>query len=187
LGSHSSGGGGFSSFGSSGHSSGGYSSGHSSGGFSSGHGSGYQQVAIGHSGSEGLHIDQQLLHKIKEVLIQQENVNGGGHGGHSGGFGGGHGGISSSYGPPMQQYGPPGYSSARIVGIDFGHVQQGHQVAQYLKHEHQSFGGGYAPSSSYGAPAISSSYSAPSFISRPSSSYGAPAISRPSSNYGAPF
>lgn len=159
-------------------------------------GGGYQQVSVGHQSNEGAHVDQELLHKIKEILLQQENLGGGGgHGGYSGGHSGGHG-ISSSYGPPQisSSYGPPGHGSSRVVGIDFGHVVQGHQVAQYLKHE-ASAGHGYAPSSSYGAPSFSSpsssygapiqSFSAPSF-SAPSSSYGAPSFSRPSSSYGAP-
>lgn len=114
-------------------------------------------------------------------------MGGGGLGGH-----GSHG-ISTAYGVPSSSYGPPGYGSSRVVGIDFGHVQQGKQVAQLLKHEAHSIGG-YAPSQSYGPPPRQT-YGAPAIhISAPSSSYGAPApsltygapISVPSSSYGAP-
>lgn len=60
--SYSSGGG----FGGSGHGSGGYSGGGGFGGGGHGGGGGYQEVHDGgYGGSEGLHIDPELLHKIK--------------------------------------------------------------------------------------------------------------------------
>lgn len=91
-----------------------------------------------------------MLHKIKDILIQQENLSGGGNNfGH---------GLSTSYGPPS-------HSLAHVVGIDFAHVEQGRQVAQYLKHDSSS---SFIPSRSYGAPSYKP------FVSRPSSSYGAP-------------
>lgn len=175
--------GGHSSFGG-GHSSGGYSSGghggYSSGGHSSG-GSGYTAVHGGYQTSEGLHVDPHLLHKIKAILIEQENLHGGGghgssHGGFSHGISSQYGAPSSHYGAPSSSYGPPSHHSSHVVGIDFGHVQQGHQVAQYHQIAHEA---GHYPSSSYGAPSVSSSYGAPSV----SSFYHAPSVS---SSYGVP-
>lgn len=69
----------------------------------SGSGSGYHAVGSGFSESEGFNIDQQLLHKIEEILLDQENQAASHHHGHHGGHGGhsGHGGsLSNSYLPP---------------------------------------------------------------------------------------
>lgn len=40
---------------------------------SSGHGSGYQAVGSGYQESEGANLDPSLLHKIEEILLDQEN------------------------------------------------------------------------------------------------------------------
>lgn len=67
---------------------------HSGGGLSAGLGSGYRAVSGGFQENEGQHVDPQLLRKIEEILLIQENSqSSGGHGGHGGGHGGhGHGG-----------------------------------------------------------------------------------------------
>ncbi|CAO1423134.1 unnamed protein product [Diamesa tonsa] len=161
----------------------GYSSG-GHGGYSSGGGSGYQAVSGGYQTSEGQYVDPQLLHKIEEILLQQEQLNGN-RGGHGGSFGGGHGhGISqsygapsSSYGVPSSSYGVPSYNGGRVVGIELGNVRQGIQVAQFLNQQSGGHGGfssgghGGSISQSYSLPSISSSYGAPS---RPQSTYGVP-------------
>lgn len=87
------------------------------------------------------------MHKIEEILLQQEQLNS--NRGHGGSFGGGHGhGISQSYGAPSasygvpsSSYGVPSFGGGRVVGIELGHVRQGIQVAQFLN---QQGGGGYA-------------------------------------------
>lgn len=38
-----------------------------------GHGSGYQAVGSGYQESEGANLDPSLLHKIEEILLDQEN------------------------------------------------------------------------------------------------------------------
>lgn len=40
---------------------------------SSGQGSGYQAVGSGYQESEGANLDPSLLHKIEEILLDQEN------------------------------------------------------------------------------------------------------------------
>lgn len=162
---------------------GGHSGGHGSIGF--GGGGGYHAVSSGYQTSEGLHVDPALLHKVKQILLDQENIHGGGgHGGH-------HDDAfrvasssyrvpSSSYGVPSTSYGVPGYST-RVVGIELGGIRQGLQVAQYHQ-ESPIYSSGYSLGHGGG-----SRYS-PSFISAPSGSYGVPSGSYgvPSGSYGPP-
>src|SRR5690349_16979778 len=103
----------------------------------SSHNTNYVEQHAGHQTSEGLHLDQNLLHKIEQVLVQHENS-----GSNSGSFQ-----ISAPsavYGTPQSSYGPPTHSwshgSSKVVGIDFDHLRQSHQVAQYVARE------SYAPS-----------------------------------------
>lgn len=42
-------------------------------GLSTGQGSGYQAVGSGYQESEGANLDPQLLHKIEEILLDEEN------------------------------------------------------------------------------------------------------------------
>lgn len=42
-------------------------------GLLSGHGGGYQAVGSGYQESEGANLDPSLLHKIEEILLDQEN------------------------------------------------------------------------------------------------------------------
>lgn len=42
-------------------------------GLSSGQGSGYHAVGSGYQESEGANLDPQLLHKIEEILLDEEN------------------------------------------------------------------------------------------------------------------
>lgn len=86
----------------------------------------YIEVGIDHPTSEGLHLDSNLLHKIESALIQHENS--------------GRKVIalpSPAYGVPQSSYGPPSHwsPSSKVVGIDFGHLRQSIQVAQYLGKE----------------------------------------------------
>lgn len=105
-------------------------------GLSAGQGSGYQAVGSGYQESEGANLDPQLLHKIEEILLDEENqkssrtssihLNENDDHDHSittklnsfvenlGGFSGS---LSSSYGPPSSSYGPPpaGHHE-RVVG-----------------------------------------------------------------------
>lgn len=122
----------------------------------------YHAVSSGHQTYEGQYVDPTLLHKVKEILLDHENLEEStrGHGG-IGGFGGGY--PSSTYGVPAPTYGVPHYNS-RVVAIELGHINPSIQVAQY----HQA-GYSHTPSGSYGVPAI------------PSGSYGVP-----SSSYGVP-
>lgn len=92
------------------------------------HGTDYVEQHVGHQTSEGLHLDQNLLHKIEHVLVHHENSNPSAQ-------------IisvpSSGYGLPQSTYGPPSHhqhwsAPSKVVGIDFGHLRQSHQVAQYL-------------------------------------------------------
>lgn len=55
---------------------------HVSSGLSLGLGSGYHAVSGGFQESEGAHLDPQLLRKIEEILLAQENQGGHGHGSH---------------------------------------------------------------------------------------------------------
>lgn len=86
-------------------------------------GTDYIEQHVGHQTSEGIHLDSNLLHKIENVLVHHEN---------SGSK------IvsvpSSGYGVPQSSYGLPSHwhQSARVVGIDFGHLRQSIPVAQYL-------------------------------------------------------
>lgn len=89
----------------------------------SGSGAGYSAVNSGYQDSEGIYLDPHLLHKIEEILLDQENQ-ASSHGGH------GHGGLSvpqSSYGPPPSSsylppttYGVPSFGSSRVVGVRLG-------------------------------------------------------------------
>lgn len=129
VGGHSSGGG----YSSGGYSGGGYSSGGYSGG---GH---YTSVPVGHQSSEGYHVDPHLLEKIKHIILKDEIQNQA----YSSSSSHGHGhGVSSHYGPPAPVYGVPHYQE-KIVGIDFGHIQQALHVAQYHQEEEDHSGGGY--------------------------------------------
>lgn len=92
---------------------------------SSGSGGGYTAVNSGYQESEGTFLDPHLLHKIEEILLDQENQ-ASSHGGH------GHGGLSvpqSSYGPPSSGYLPPPSSSygvpsaPRVVGVHLGNLE----------------------------------------------------------------
>lgn len=91
---------------------------------SSGSGGGYSAVNSGYQESEGTFLDPHLLHKIEEILLDQENQ-ASAHGGH------GHGGLSvpqssygpppsSSYLPPSSSYGVPSLSAPRVVGVRLG-------------------------------------------------------------------
>lgn len=99
----------------------------------------YVEQHVGHQTSEGLHLDPNLLHKIEDVLVQHENAGSHSSGGYL---------ISSpsvAYGAPQLSYGPPSHwssSPSKVVGIDFGHLRQSHQVAQYIAKDR------YAPSHS---------------------------------------
>lgn len=121
--------------------------GHGGDGISFGSGSGFTAVNSGYQESEGANIDPQLLHKIEEILVDQENQ----ASSHGSGFGlsapsSSYGAPSNSYLPPSQSYGPPSHrSGSRVIGVQLGHVQQGIQVAQF--HQQAS-----APSSSYHVP-----------------------------------
>lgn len=172
------------------------------GGISLGSGSGFTAVNSGYQESEGANIDAQLLHKIEEILLDQENQASSTRDSPFGLSA-----PSSIYGvPPSQSYGPPSHHSDRVLGVHLGSVQQGIQVAQFHQsaaapsHSYNVPSGSYGPplfsvpSSSYGAPSIgapsahapSTSYGLP--ISAPSSSYGSPAlppVGSPSSTYGA--
>lgn len=168
---------------------GGYSSGggHSSfgGGLSSGHGGGYEAVPHGYQSNEGQFIDPQLLHKIKHILLEQEQLHGSGSGfggGHSHGLSSSYGVPSSSYGVPSSSYGVPSYQT-RVVGIELGHVNPAIQVAQYRQTSYGHGGHGGYPAS---VPSIS--YGAPQHYSAPSVSYGAPQVhySAPAVQYAAP-
>lgn len=62
-------------------------------------GQGYHAIGSGYQDSEGANLDPQLLHKIKEILLDQENqVAFQYHG---------------SYSPPIPLYGVP---SSRVIG-----------------------------------------------------------------------
>lgn len=98
----------------------------------SGSGGGYTAINSGYQESEGSFLDQGLLHKIEEILLDQENQasshGGHGHGGHSHG---GHSGPQSSYGPPSSgylppssSYGVPSASAPRVVGVHLGNFQR---------------------------------------------------------------
>lgn len=156
---------------------------HGNGFLSAGSGSGYRAIGGGFQENEGQHLDSQLLRKIEEILLVQENQSQGGSSGHGLGFSA----PSSSYGAPSNAYLPPSNSylppshHQRVVGIELGNIQSGIQVAQF----HQQSSVPIAPSSSYGVPigpspapvyrAPSASYSAP--LSIPSSTYGVPSTS----------
>lgn len=90
------------------------------------HGTDYYETHVGHQTSEGLHLDQNLLHKIEGVLVNHENANRGGYFESA---------PSSGYGVPQAAYGPPSHQHwsgpSKVVGIDFDHLRQSHQVAQY--------------------------------------------------------
>lgn len=86
----------------------------------------YEEQHVGHQTSEGLHLDQHLLHKIEGVLVQHENSNK-----HISA-------PSHSYGAPQSAYGVPSYHQhwqPSVVGIDFGHLRQSIPVAEYLGRE----------------------------------------------------
>lgn len=97
-------------------------------------GTDYHQVNTGHQSNEGLRVDHNLLHKIEQILIQEENRN------NRGGLSG----ISTGYGVPQSQYGPPSHwvQQSKVVGIDFGHNHQSHLVAQYLGNDRYASGHG---------------------------------------------
>lgn len=108
-------------------------------GLSAGVGSGYQAVGSGYQESEGANLDPQLLHKIEEILLDEENQKSSRTSSihwflfgnavceqsiitklnyfveNLGGFSGS---LSSSYGPPSSSYGPPpaGHHE-RVVGM----------------------------------------------------------------------
>ncbi|GAB0098010.1 DNA-directed RNA polymerase II subunit RPB1 [Sergentomyia squamirostris] len=181
---HSGGFGHSSGFGHSGGGSFGYSGGHG-GGLHSGFGGGYRAVSHGYQSNEGQHVDSQLLHKVKQILLDQENQAESYHGSHHGGAlftpSSSYGVPSHSYGAPSPVYGVPHHHS-RVVGIDLGHVRQGIQVAQY----HQESIGHH--DSGYSYPSAHSGHSGHGGYSLPSSSYGAPTayVAPPSSSYGVP-
>lgn len=145
----------------------------------------YEQRPVGHSGSEGLHVDHNLLSKIKHVLIAHENSGssgGHGHGGHE---------ISTSYGAPQSTYGVPqstyGVPRAhyRTTDLHFGDVWQSNAVAYYVGKESGGHGG-YGYSAPAPAPVWISSKPSISY-GVPKSTYGAPRPSKPISiTYGAP-
>lgn len=156
-----------------GYAGGSYSSGGSSAG-AFGNGGSYESVPIGGSTQEGLNVDQQLLEKVKQILIQEESKAG------AGGFGGGvpssqYGAPSSQYGPPSQSYGAP--SGGRVAAIIFENTQPAIQVAQFRS---QSSAGGFSAGGGYPSGPSGGGFA-------PSSSYGAPQPRAPSSQYGAPF
>jgi hypothetical protein len=114
--------------------------------------SAYVSQPLYHQTSEGLHIDQQLLNTVKEVILSSENS-----------------GSSQSI---KSVYGPPSHWSNRVVGIDFGHPVQSPPVAYYL-------GKTYAPaewSGQLSSGYVSGSSGSVQFTSppRPSTTYGIP-------------
>lgn len=115
----------------------------------------YVEQHVGHQTSEGLHLDPNLLHKIEGVLVQHENS-----GSNSGGYL-----VSTpsvSYGAPQLSYGPPSHwsGSSRVVGIDFGHLRQSHQVAQYIAKDR--YASSHSGSSNSGWASANSGWSAES-------------------------
>lgn len=88
----------------------------------------YVEQHVGHQTSEGLHLDSNLLHKIRDVLIHHENSGSkivtAPH---------------SAYGVPQSTYGVPSHWS-QVVGIDFGHLRQSEHIAHYKAEDR------YAPS-----------------------------------------
>lgn len=89
----------------------------------SGSGGGYTAINSGYQESEGSFLDQHLLHKIEEILLDQENQvsshGGHGHGGHSAPQSS-YGPPSSGYLPPSSSYGVPSASAPRVVGVQLG-------------------------------------------------------------------
>lgn len=119
-------------------------------------GGGYTAVSSGYQTNEGASVDSALLEQVRQILLKEEQQNGGGGGGHGHGHGHGGGGVSSQYGVPSSSYGVPQYAQ-QVVGIDLEGIKQAIQVAQF--HQSTSIGGfqGYPsgpskPSGSYGAP-----------------------------------
>jgi hypothetical protein len=164
----------------------------------------YYEQHVGHQTSEGLNLDANLLHKIENILIQHENsgskiVTVPSHS---------YGVPQSTYGVPSHSYGVPAWNS-RVVGIDFDHLRQSHQVAQFLGKDryapsyvssgHSGYSSGYSSgSSSSGWNTESLAWQAPSKPSGwsqvvPSTGYtvvsSKPAgwtIAKPAGKYGVP-
>mgnify|MGYP007092101447 CR=1 FL=1 len=127
----------------------------------------YIEQHVGHQTSEGLNLDSNLLHKIEQILIQQENSGKGAING-----------PSVAYGVPQDTYGPPIHwkPSTNVVGIYFDHLRQSIPVAQYLGID-KIISTGYAskPTSTYGVPSVSQGWTltVPK-PPAPSSKYGPP-------------
>lgn len=88
------------------------------GGLIAGSGGGYTAVNSGYQESEGTFLDPHLLHKIEEILLDQENQISS-HGTHvpQSSYGPP---PSSSYLPPSSSYGVPSISAQRVVGVHLG-------------------------------------------------------------------
>lgn len=167
----------------------------------------YIEQHVGHQTSEGLNLDPNLLHKIKEILVQHEN---------SGSNSGSYLVSNPSDGAPQLSYGPPSHwssgSSSRVIGIEIAPdaVRQSHQVAQYISKDRyapshsgwSSSNSGYSvgnsgwsvggsslpvPAKSQGWSQQSADWTTPLVLSSPVwNSYPAALLAKPAIKYGAP-